>query len=105
MARSITVVVTLIGEHMKSAGVELRTSTKTWSKSEPGNVDAVFRTKSGSYRVFGTSTELLKPGGGARVGRLAELNPDTVADKATGQGISDDVGSAVMWKVDGISQE
>jgi len=72
-------------------------------KSEPDGADNVFTTKRGSYRVLGgNSFEMLRPGGGKRVGRLANFDPDTIADKATGQGLSDDAGSALSWKIDGI---
>jgi hypothetical protein len=101
MARDITVIVKLSGEN-STAGVQITTANGRWSKSEPGGADKVFKTKHGPYRVIGTSTELLRDGGGNRVGRLANFVPDTVVDKSTGDGLSDDAGTAITWKVDGI---
>ena len=101
MARDIKVIVTLSGES-STADLRITTANGRWSKSEPGGADKVFKAKNGPYRVVGTSTELLRDGGGNRVGRFANFVPDTVADKATGQGLSDDAGTAITWKVDGI---
>ena len=103
MARSITVLVTTVGNSPNHAGIEVNTANKTWVKAERSGADKVFKAKTGPYRVLGGSAfEMLRVGGGARVGRLQSFDPDTVTDGATGQGLSDDTGSALSWKVNGI---
>jgi len=100
MPRSVTVIITRVdtGQH---ATVEFRTNGQSWTKAELGGESNVFHAKKGSYRVLGASTEMLSVGA-FRVARLENIDPETTPNLQHGSGISDDVGSAVTWKVDGI---
>ena len=94
MARSITLVVKLVDRN-HAAGVEMNTGSSGWKKTEPGGSNKVFKTTSGSFRTIGTQTELLRPGGGLRVGRLENFDAGSVKNGASGQGLSDEAGTAV----------
>ena len=108
MARSITVLVRTDGEDGKNAGLDINTGTTSWEKFESGGANHVFTTKKGPYRFVGSGgsgdTELLKPGGGTRVGMLDSFNPDTVKEGDTGQGLSDEAGRSLTWRVDKIAE-
>ena len=106
MARSITVLVETAGDH-KKAGLEIETANKGWEKFEAGGANNVFKTKKGTWRKLSGgggafTTELLKPGGGTRVGVLRNFDPDTVGEGTSGQGLSDEAGTALTWRVDKI---
>jgi hypothetical protein len=101
MPRSITVLVVTVGANPKRAGLEINTRG-TWIKSEPGGADHVFRTRDGPYREIGGHMEMLRTGGGNRVGILRNFDPDTTTTGSTGQGLSDDTGSALTWTTERI---
>jgi hypothetical protein len=107
MARSITVLIKMDGTGGKNAGLEINAGTKRWEKFESGNANHVFTTKKGPYRFVGSGgsgdTELLRDGGGKRVGMLDSFNPETVAEGADGQGLSDEAGNSFTWRVDKIA--
>jgi hypothetical protein len=107
MAQHVAVVVTTQDAATDRAGLNLITGDRNWSKSEPGGADKVFTNRSGSYRVLsgggGNATTELIGAGSRRAGVLRGLDPATVANGATGSGLSDDTGRALSWKVDGIT--
>jgi hypothetical protein len=57
------------------------------TEAEIGGAKGVFQVSSGTYRVIGASTELLRIGGGQCVGGLENIDPATVFNLRTGQGI------------------
>ncbi|WP_299822174.1 hypothetical protein [uncultured Jannaschia sp.] len=104
MARDVTVIVTQQQDagNPLVVGLQLLTDKKTWSRSSGQDDDKVFKPKQGPYRTIGDITELLQTDSSQRVGQLKPLILDTVADGATGQGVSDTSGSAIAWEVKGI---
>ncbi|MBO9110004.1 hypothetical protein J5288_14900 [Agrobacterium sp. S2/73] len=101
MPRDITVIVKLAGGS-RSAGLHVKTADTSWEKSESNGANDVFRTKRGHYRIVGETLELIAPGSGHRVGKLVQLDPRAVTDGRSGSGLSDEAGTSVTWKVEGI---
>ena len=105
MPRTVTLAVTLSDNSGATATVQLKVGNGRWSKTEPGGANAVFQVTDGPYDVKGgTAVELLRAGGGKRVGRFADLDPLNVGPKGSGTGLSDDAASAFVWKVTAISK-
>lgn len=104
MNKSVKIAVDLTDNSGATATVNFNISAGTWQKTEPQGGNLVFKTSSGPYIVKGGSaTELLKPGGGTRVGRFTNLDPASVQANGSGQGLSDDAGASLAWKVSSIS--
>ena len=104
MARGITVIVKTTDNDAQSAGVEVNTGTGRWEKFEAGGANDVFQTKNGPYQMVGSTFELARDGGGLRVGKFVNFDPETVTDRMEGEGLSDDIGTAISWKVNGIAE-
>ena len=102
MARQISLLITL-ADKSHNAGLSIFTATSTWDKSEAGGLNNVFKIKSGPYRMLSSDAlEIMRPGGGLRVGRLAGFDPTKVVEGAHGSGLSDDAGEAIFWTVNAV---
>lgn len=108
-AKSITVVIEAHDDAGRNfAGLEINAKARNWRRNETPSAAKIFKAKNGLYRVLkdtsglGSVTELLGLSM-KRVGKLLNFDPSLVVNGATGQGLSDDTGRAINWKVDGIS--